>query len=109
MAAENAAGGIDLDRGQHLADRRSHVGEIGRRRFVGRAVVVDLLPSFDAVPHLDLLDGMIEGDAAVGIDCLNPPNAGRNGSQLRCLGGAFDLRLDGGELDDLRPQALRRR
>ena len=60
---------------------------LGRDR-IDEAVVVDLIATGEAVPHVDRLDHVIEDDLPIGLGLVYAPRLDGTGRGLGSLGGA---------------------
>ena len=77
------------------------VAAVARLKAAMALPVLRFFAPLNAVPHLHLLDGVVERDVAGHIDLANPPGASRNGPRAGRLSDAFDFCIYLGQMNDL--------
>ena len=90
---------VDRHHGQGHADRAGHVFETVGRAEIGAAVVVDLVATAEAVPHVDAFHHVIENDRAVRLHFMHAPDLDRGGCRLGRLRAGGDRRADPAAMD----------
>ena len=90
---------VDRHHGQGHADRPGHVFETVGGAEIGAAVVVDLVATAEAVPHVDAFHQVVENDRAVRLHFMNAPDLDRGGGRLGRLRAGGDRSADPAAMD----------